>query len=45
MSKYAGHLMTTGAQAQTFADHFIAVPSYCPPGNGHDHRSDLGAGA
>jgi hypothetical protein len=25
MSKYAGQLMTTGAQAQTYADHFIAV--------------------
>jgi hypothetical protein len=25
MSQYAGQLMTTGAQAQTYADHFIAV--------------------
>jgi len=25
MSKYAGQLMTTGAQAETYADHFIAV--------------------
>src|SRR5215471_2781957 len=25
MTKYAGQLMTTGAQAQTYADHFIAV--------------------
>jgi hypothetical protein len=25
MSVYAGQLMTTGAQAQTYADHFIAV--------------------
>lgn len=25
MSKYAGQLMTTGAQAETWADHFIAV--------------------
>jgi hypothetical protein len=25
MSRYGGQLMTTGAQAQTYADHFIAV--------------------
>ena len=25
MSQYAGQLMTTGAQAETYADHFIAV--------------------
>ncbi len=25
MSKYGGQLMTTGAQAETYADHFIAV--------------------
>ena len=25
MTTYAGQLMTTGAQAQTYADHFIAV--------------------
>ncbi len=25
MSQYGGQLMTTGAQAQTYADHFIAV--------------------
>jgi uncharacterized iron-regulated membrane protein len=25
MSQYSGQLMTTGAQAQTYADHFIAV--------------------
>lgn len=25
MSRYAGQLMTTGAQAETYADHFIAV--------------------
>jgi hypothetical protein len=25
MTPYAGQLMTTGAQAQTYADHFIAV--------------------
>jgi hypothetical protein len=25
MSKYSGQLMTTGAQAETYADHFIAV--------------------
>src|SRR5215472_1232827 len=25
MKQYAGQLMTTGAQAQTYADHFIAV--------------------
>ena len=25
MSVYAGQLMTTGAQAKTYADHFIAV--------------------
>ena len=25
MTAYAGQLMTTGAQAQTYADHFIAV--------------------
>ena len=25
MSKYAGQQMTTGAQAETYADHFIAV--------------------
>jgi len=25
MSRYSGQLMTTGAQAQTYADHFIAV--------------------
>jgi hypothetical protein len=25
MSQYAGQLMATGAQAQTYADHFIAV--------------------
>jgi len=33
MSQYAGQLMTTGAQAQTYADHFIAV-----------HLSKIGGG-
>src|SRR5215471_19578769 len=33
MSQYGGQLMTTGAQAQTYADHFIAV-----------HLSKIGGG-
>jgi len=33
MKTYAGQLMTTGAQAQTYADHFIAV-----------HLSEIGGG-
>ena len=33
MSQYGGQLMTTGAQAQTYADHFIAV-----------HLTKIGAG-
>ena len=33
MTAYAGQLMTTGAQAQTYADHFIAV-----------HLSEIGGG-
>ena len=33
MTAYAGQLMTTGAQAQTYADHFIAV-----------HLREIGAG-
>jgi hypothetical protein len=34
MSQYAGQLMTNGAQAETYADHFIAVHLVnigCPP--------------
>ena len=33
MSQYAGQLMTTGAQAQTYADHFIGV-----------HLAEIGGG-
>ena len=40
MGTYAGHLMTNGAQARTYADHFIAVhPDKSGGGKAHSQPS------